>query len=532
LNTAILAKIQFWLLIGISGLLLWLSPSVWNYSPDAGVYVGTAKSMVETGRYWFNGHPNLLYYPGLSSLLSIPIYLFGLNFQIMHLMCTAIGVLCLWLARSYFSVDRYGVVGLAVPLALVCAKIFHRQAFSILSDGLFLALVLSALLLWRKFEETSLGKYLVTCCIVAAAAPMVRFEGLFVCAALGAALLYRIWQRRDLTLLSFLKLGGICLAILTPFILWTLRNWAAHTPDTFNMANGLFFGLQGMQLYITEAAAGTAEPAWHYGGVRFMRLVMALANIFLTTNIVQALPLYVWIVFVLYLCAGGASRWFRAATIFERIFTLLMLTFLLVWTLRSGGQTYYDVPRYWLSVLPLVMVMMGFCFVGLYEAAGTGLRRHVVSTLAVALLALVMVSGTAKITRYVVKDNYFAKADSVLRKTAGYFDETIPRQARIATTNWGVVPLLLDRQSYIVLNDPTHRHSLRRMLTYKTQYLVILDEINVFTPAARHLVSQYPMVFAPVFEAKPEGPGPFVSVYTVDLAAIESWLARTEGPAS
>ena len=79
--------------------------------------MGTAQTLVETGQYRFNGHPNLLYYPGFSALLSVPIFFSGMDFQLLHLVCAGVGVLGLWLARSYFSPDRYGWTGLLLPNA-------------------------------------------------------------------------------------------------------------------------------------------------------------------------------------------------------------------------------------------------------------------------------------------------------------------------------------------------------------------------------------------------------------------------------
>ena len=84
------------------------APQVWNYTPDSGVYIGSAISLVEDGRYWFNGHPNLLYYPGTSTLLTAPIALFGMKFHAMHILFALLAVATLWLARAYFSTQRYG----------------------------------------------------------------------------------------------------------------------------------------------------------------------------------------------------------------------------------------------------------------------------------------------------------------------------------------------------------------------------------------------------------------------------------------
>lgn len=525
MNTAIFVKVQFWLLLVASALLLWFAPAVWHYSPDGGIYVGTAQSMAETGRYWFNGYPNLHYYPGLSSLLSLSILLFGLNFQVMHLMCAAITVICLWLVRSYFSAARYGAVGIAVPLVLLSASIFHRQAFNILSDGLFLSLTMCALLLWRRYAETSLVRYLVGCCIVVAVTPLVRFEGLIACATLGAVLLFEIWRNRAFNFRSFRRLAVICMAIIGPFALWTYRNWLLYTPDTFNAASNFFFGLQGLQLYAAEPALGTADPLWYYSVYRILIFVASLSKIFFTETIVTALPSYLWIMAFVVLSAAGVSRWFRVATNFERVFVILMLTFLFVWIFK-GERSLYVVPRYWLSVLPFVIAMIGFGFIALYEAAKFWPLRYIVSASAVTTLLMVSVAGAIKITQFASKAPYYRDADTVLQKTADYVAKNVSSDLPVATTDWGVIPFRIDRRSYLVLNDPSHRLSLQRMLKYKTSYLIILDDLSAFPPVARKMVQKFSNVFTHVFEARPDGPGPAASIYKVDLSMINAVLVR------
>ena len=120
---------------------------------------------------------------------------------------------------------------------MASAGILVRQAFSILSDGLFLALVLSALLLWRRYSETSSNRTLVACCVVVAIAPLVRFHGLFLCAALGVGLLYNAYCAKGIDARSLTRAAAVCLLVILPFALWTWRNWALHTPETFSMAS-------------------------------------------------------------------------------------------------------------------------------------------------------------------------------------------------------------------------------------------------------------------------------------------------------
>jgi hypothetical protein len=258
MNSAALIKVQFWILLLISVCLIVAAPSLWYYTPDSGIYIGTAQSMVERHEYHFNGHANLLYYPGFSSLLSWPIMLFGVNFHVLHLFCAAMVVAVIWLARTYFSSSRYGLAGMAVPVIMASTTVLQAQAFSILSDGSLLAISLGALVLWRMYVEKSFFWALPACFVLVAFAPMVRFHGLFLCAAFAVTLFLQAMRnsRRSLLNVALAVVGGA--ATLIPFAAWTLRNLQKFTPHTFNMANSFFFGLNGLSIY----APGHGRVDW------------------------------------------------------------------------------------------------------------------------------------------------------------------------------------------------------------------------------------------------------------------------------
>ena len=519
------ARLQLWFLVGVSALCLWLAPAAWNYTPDSGIYVGTAASLVETGTYRFNGHPNLLYYPGLSGLLSLTILVFGVNFHVMHLLMTGIAVACLWLARAHFPASRYGLAGLAVPVLLMTAGIFMRQAFAILSDGLFLALVLAMLLLWRRYAETSDRRALIACCIVAAAAPLVRFQGLFLCFALGVGLLLEVYRDRRFDLWALARSAAIGVAIIAPFALWTWRNWALYTADTFNMANSIFFGLHGLALYAPDIVPG--EPIGLlsvYGFQRVLLFVASFAHNILGTDAVAWLPVAVWFVAVVGLAAAGPRRWFRGATAVERAFVIVALTFQLWLTLR-GDRSLYIVPRYWLPVMPSVLLMVGLGLAAVHDRLRATPARHAVVIGATALLAVALVSGAARFVGYAARGHiYYPNAATVIEATADYVARNVPLEARIATTDWGVMPFMLGRESYQVLDDASHRLTLERMQRFETRYLVILDGLARFPPAARAMADAFPAVFVPVFEARGDAPGPVAMIYAVDLTALRAVL--------
>jgi len=520
-----LPKSQFWLIFCASILALWLAPNIWHYSPDGGIYVGTAKNLAETGAYWFNGHPNLLYYPGLSTVLGGAIFLFGLNFQILHLLCAATVVVCLWLARAYFSADRHGMVGTVLPLILMMAGIFQRQVFNILSDGLFLATILGALLLWRCYAETSRKGALIACCVVVALAPLVRFEGLLLVAALSATLLIerlRAGHHRAGALIVPAALGAF---LLTPFALWTLRNWLEYTPDTYNVANAFFFGLKGLQLYARDSTAAIDAPLWQFAVVRLTLFIGSLATTLMGDDFVWFLPLPVCASVVIGLSVLGCSRWFRRATTFERVFVILMVAFLIFWTVL-GGRSFHIVPRYWLGVLPFVIAIMSYGVVALYEGTASTILRRSVVAIVVIFVSLTAVTGTTRIVNFASRGTYYENADKVIQKAVDYVSATVPPHQPIATTDWGVMPFRLGRPSYQILDDTGHQQTLRRMLHYRTGHLVILDQLARFPSAGRRLAAQYPEIFTRVFEAAPPGPGPSVTIFTIDLKAVKAALNR------
>lgn len=525
LSAANTVRVQFWLLFGASLVALWLAPDIWHYSPDGGIYVGTAKNLVETGAYWFNGQPNLLYYPGLTGLLSLSIYLFGLDFHLLHFLCAVIFVACLWLARAYFSADRYGIVGILLPLVLMMAGVLQRQVFNILSDGLFLAIILSALLLWRRYKETSRRGNFYACCLVIALAPLVRFEGIILGAAFILAMLIESRHSREPISRSLSKLAITGMILLLPFALWTLRNWSLYTPDTFNVANGFFFGLKGLQLYATDQSAIPGTPLWHFAIARLTIFLDGFVTTFLGREIASLLSPALWAIILLGLVVMGFSGWFKNATTFERGFVIMMLLFLFVWVTR-GGQSLYVVPRYWLSVLPFTIAMVSYGFVALYRATESTIGRFSVSILVVSLVFLIAIAGSARVASFANKQPFYENAAKTIQQTVNFIDQSAQKEQTVATTDWGVMPFYLKRPSYLILNDKTHRLTLQRMARYNTGHLVILDQLAGFFPTARRLTAEYPEIFKHVFDAGAGGPGPRASVYSIDIMAVESALRR------
>lgn len=526
MNSAALDKVQFWTLILISVFFILAAPSIWYYSPDSGIYIGTAESMVERHEYHFNGHPNLLYYPGFSSLLSWPIMLFGVNFHVLHLFCASMVVAFIWLARTYLASSRYGLAGIAVPVIMASTTVLQAQAFSILSDGSFLAISLGALVLWRMYVEKSFHWALLACFVLVAFAPMVRLHGLFLCAAFAVALFLQAVRnsRRSLLNVPAAVIGGA--ATLVPFFAWTLRNLQKFTPHTFNVANSFFFGLHGLSIYAPGfARVDWTGAAWKYPLYCIELSILDLGRNIFGKGIVKLLPNEVGFVLLVGIVAVGILRWFKLANHMERTYVFLCLFFALWWVGR--GYFHYSTTRQvYLPFLPFIFISAGLGMRLVHESLATTRYQILAAATLVFIFILILGHGVSSLTAFASRANatYYRNANRVLSKVKNYMDEKALPAIPVATTDWGVMPFTLKRTCYQVLNDDSHVLTLARLSKYRTGYLVILDHLSVFPPYARKMVEDLPQLFTLLFEVRPEGKGPAAVVYGIDLRAVQAFL--------
>jgi hypothetical protein len=526
MNSTALVKIQFWILILTSVFVILAAPSIWYYTPDSGIYIGTAVSMVEKHTYHFNGQPNLLYYPGFPSLLSWPIMFFGVNFHVLHLFCAAMVVASIWLARTYFAASGYGLAGIVVPVIMASTTVLQAQAFSILSDGGFLAISLGALVLWRIYVEKSLHWALLGCFVLVAFAPMVRFHGLFLCAALAAALLLRAIRNSRRSPLNVAMAVVVGAATLIPFGAWTLRNFQKFTPHTFNVANSFFFGLNGLAIY----APGFSRVDWmgakwkyplHFIGLSIIDLGK---NVF-GKNIVKLLPDKVVFVLLIVIVSFGILRWFKLATNMERAYVFLCLLFAL-WLVGRGYFHYSTTRQVYLPFLPFILISAGLGMGLIHKSLPTTRYQTFSAAIIVFIFILILNHGVSSFAAFASRANatYYRNANIVLSKVKNYMDEKALPGVPVATTDWGVMPFTLKRTCYQVLNDKSHLLTLGRLSKYRTGYLVILDDLSVFPLHARKMVEDLPQLFTLLLEVHPDGKGPAAAIYGIDLQGVQAFL--------
>ncbi|MCP5366756.1 MAG: hypothetical protein H6907_10125 [Hyphomicrobiales bacterium] len=519
-------RIQFWVLVAISAFILWGAPDHWRLTPDGGIYLGTAENMVAHGTYTFNGHPNLLYYPGTSSIIAVLVAPFGANAMVVHLAFAAIVVAILWLCRAYFSEQRYGWVGIVLPVAVACASVVRYQAVHVLSDGPFLALSLVALLCWRQWEEAADRRYLWACVAAVAMLPLVRFHGLFAIAALGLGLLVDWWRRWRMDGRAFLRMVAIGLVVVAPFALWTWRNYVLYTPDTHNMALQYFFGLKSLLLDARRyAAADWIDARWKYAVYANLYQLMDLTNTLFGPEINRVLPKFVLPVVFPLVCLAGAWRYLKRASAMEIAYVAISVGFILYLKLKANSL--YTVERHWLLTLPFIIAAAGLGMAFLHDLAGRVRAQGVVRAVAVAGCVLIASHG---VSGWLPEVSRAANARDVetsrlYRNLADYVDTSLPVDSRLLTSDWGIIPRFIHRTSFPPLRGDAFRQTFQRIDKYGLSYAVWTNvSSGLVAPSMLRMTELFPHLFTLVHEVATVPDGPEARIFAIDLAGVRRTL--------
>lgn len=523
------AQLAFLTLISV--LILLAAPGHFHFQPDTGIYVGGAQSLVEDGAYRFDGLPILIYYPGFSLLLAAPVALFGVDFQVLHLFAAAWAVLALWLVRAYYADDRHLAAGLLVPALLPFTDVFQEQVVYILSDAPFLALTFAALLAWRSYRQAGSRTALLVCALIVAFAPLVRLQGLFLWAGFALALAFYLFDRR--TLIRWLLLvGGASLVLLLPFLLWTLRNYLQHTPETYNMFNAVFFGQESLSLYASDFhKVDWIDARWKYGIYNFLYTIKDLAAILFGSSIAEWVRLEAWPLLLGLPVVLGLPAWWRRATSLERGYFLISAAFIVLWSLRAGNL--YTVPRYWLPLLPFVLLTGVYGLQRIYRLVTQPVPAAApwLQALLVCLFLITVAPGTRNAVAQLQPwaDHYHRASNESLAAVAAYVHERTSPEDVIAVTDWGVLPLALDRRTVSVLNDKDHVATLGRIVEKEATHLVILEGTSAMVNPTLEMVAALPGVFQRKLAAEPKGTGAKAYVYAIDLEKARAELQRRTG---
>lgn len=518
---------QIIILAVISAAFIAMAPDTWRYHPDSSVYIASAVSMADEGRYWFNGYPNLLYYPGLSTLLYLPVKIWGMNFQILHLVSALLGVASLWIVRSYFTAERYGWAGLLLPLLLASNALVIRQMGLIMSDLPFIGISIAALWTWRRYQSNENYSVLLGCAALVAFASLLRFQGLFLIGAFGLALIAHFIHKRDAGIKGFLalSLAGALSAI--PFILWTARNYVLFTPDTYNMAAKFFFGQVGIA--ISEPGWGAVDwidAAWKYPIYQAMTLFGSLTKTFMN-DVHEWMSLEIKSVIAVGLLAAGFLPWLRRATAFEAIYVVTSLAFILKDSI--GGTSLYIPERYWMPMLPFAAVIAGLGLTWLYKiSASAWTKGSIIAASGIAVM-FILVSGTLSWSNAVSRENtdqWATKMESVER-VAQQIRETTDADSVLLSTDWGIMPLLTNRHSFQVARSKCSGTTLLLMDERRPDFLVEMPGL-LRSKIVERLIDGYPELFELQFETGSRENGDHAALYRINLEQLPAALENND----
>lgn len=508
-------------LVLVTLFLIVTTPQYWITAPDSGIYLATAKSLITSFEYNFNGMPNILYYPGTSALLTIPLSIFGENIWLLQGYMGVLSIFSVWLSKQYFSYEKYGLAGVLVPVFLVLCSGYLFLIFSLLSDGLFLTLSLLCLMLWRNYVKTNDNKFLVWCALLVALSPLVRFHGLFLCVALSWSLLIRVFYvDKSLRIQAFGLASIVTFFILIPFVVWTTRNYLAHNPDAFTVANTYFFGLKGLSNYaqglVGNMDSSWVDADWKFPVYRSIFFLGGLAEFWVGPLSTDGKMMFTLVLLPILL--AGIKSWVKRASSFEFIYIVISVLFILKGILTVKGL--YVVPRHWVPLLPFVIVTFAFGFKNIINFSKLlKIKKALQAAVAVIIVSLVTVSSPNLIKHIEANERYENVAESMANLKA-FSNENIPQDSRIATMDWGVLPHIMQRQSFPVLNDPSHEETIERILKYKTEYLVIHDSFPRTSGLSRNMVEKYSEAFDLKFETHMGVEFAQAQIYKVELEKL------------
>jgi hypothetical protein len=509
-------------------------PSYWIAYPDSGYYLGTAESLITYSQYWFNGLPNLLYYPGVTTLLLIPTFLGENNYWFLQAFVTLITLSSLFFILKIFPIHKYGILGSLTVLLLCFSSIFTLSIHPILSDGIFLTSVFSTLYCCFLFERTGKYKLLYLAACLAAIAAMIRFQGLFLCGAVVLAGMWFEFEKNKTNFRRVIYLGTLVAFIaLTPFIIWTIRNYYYFTPDAFNMASQKFFGLNGMSLYAPGLPGNVnsdwVNADWKYKIYRPTYFFGELVDSFIGQVSLSTKLLLTPILGLFFLT--GLPKWIAKASKVEIVFIALSVGFILQDLLLQNSL--YVLARYWLPILPHYLLISSLGILFLYERIKTNkFSKHAFQALSVVLFLSFTIASLQNFTHFRKSESIYKNIGLTLEQLAEFTEKNIPSDAVVGTNDWGVLPRTINRRSVPILNDVNHARTMLRLMKYSTTYLVLLNKFDRSGKPALEMVAKFPNIFDKIYAIDSSHAYADASVYKIDqellLAQVKSMSASSQ----
>jgi len=519
-------QIQKFFLFFITAFILVSTPSSWIQFPDSGIYLGTAENMLKNQNYQFNGFPNLLYYPGISGLLLLPLSLFSDNYFFLQLYVVSISLFGIWVIRNYYTYKTYGGIGFFLPFLVLFSSVYSQHIYVLSSDCIFLTTTIFALFCWNKFESSNNKKYLYWCMFLVSASSLIRFQGVFICLALSMTVFLRAWQlsivknRRSFLLQAL----TITIIISLPFFLWTMRNYLLHTPDTFNMANARFFGMHGLNLYAIGLPGDTStEGIDSFGQLPLYRSALYFGGLFeflyggiTLTNKIILLPILITILLL------GIKPWAKRANNLEIFYIVFSIVFFVKSILFQNNL--HIILRYWIPLLPFIFLALGLGVQTMINHKWMKPVRQYIQGVTLCFMFILLAIAFPNITKQVELEDFRLKEAKSLASLKVFFEENIPQESIVATTDWGVMPRTINRRSFMVFNDPDHKQTIQRMLKYKTEFLVTYGKFSRMNKPTLAMVSSQPDSFTLIYTANKNNPNLSIFVYKVNLKKLSEAL--------
>jgi hypothetical protein len=525
-----LEKLQFFILLCLTALFVFYAPESWHFSPDSGLYVGTAKEMLDEGQYYFNGYPNLQYYPGTSLTFLLPIAIFGVDFHILHIFHALMVMGIIYLATHLFDIQGYGKALIILPLIIVSNSLIQKETQVLLSGTPFLLCIFCSLVAWKNYISSKSWKYFILAASFAAFAPLIRTEGVFLVAAFGLAYLFDSFKMGGVRLKSFAGPVIVTLLVSLPFIFWTLRNFFMHTPDTFAMSNRMFFGLKALNLY----GSGFGKPDWIEGSSH-----LGLHNLYYTTldfmaSFVGKLFNYgtpegsfvVHTLLISFAIAGvaGLKKWFSKATIMDVSFFTFLFVFLIYWAVKQNS--FNPVVRVWMPLVPVFSFLMLTGVQALYLRLKSTLSKSLLVIFYSSVFALVMINGVLSFDALTSEKAamFNLSRNTTLKQMANYINENTLELDVLTVDDWGVMPFYINRQTYMLLGGTDHIPTLKRIDKYNSKYLAHLETMNKQSLDVPSLVNEYPHVFTLLHTFSAPADLPDGHIYHVNQAVLKQVL--------
>ncbi len=466
-------KLIYIFLLAVCYLYLYFTPHSWQFSNDDGMYIASAESMLKHFQYTYNRLPNLLVYPGTSTVIAAVFFIFGYNFFVLHLVFVLLSIINLFLVFKLLENYHSKLTALFITAIFSINHFSLMILYTIRSEQIFMLLSFSAFLCWRQYIKTENIRLLGLCLFCCAYIPLVRFQGLLLCAAFFLAYLVQNKQYIKNIKSLFFKVT----LVLLPFALWTWRNYLNYTPEAHNIFLNMFFKMPGEAHYAPETSS-PEHDALFYSSVRLGILLKHFIYSLFGESIYLAYINYIYIASIVTPCIFllgyiGFKNWFKKANAFEATYFLIHAAFLIVHSILRYGHTTSSglLPHYWLPLLPFILSIL-FNALDSLKIKITPPAGIVFKTIGICVLSFMLIIGMQRLLAFDNQDyqQYWKEKQEFAHTLKRYVQQHIPKDSLIMTTDIGFAAYFFERKSINMLDSLPS--ALNQIQNQKPQYLI------------------------------------------------------------